>query len=50
MNVWAFVAVTLPLVLTPGVSTAVVLRTSVSRGTSGTIRPAGTLHLLNSGF
>lgn len=33
MNLWAFVAVTVPLVLTPGVSTAVVLRTSVTRGT-----------------
>lgn len=37
MNVWAFVAVTLPLVLTPGVSTAVVLRTSVSRGTAAAL-------------
>jgi threonine/homoserine/homoserine lactone efflux protein len=33
LNIWAFVAVALPLVLTPGVSTAVVLRTSVTRGT-----------------
>jgi threonine/homoserine/homoserine lactone efflux protein len=32
-SIWAFLAVTVPLVLTPGVSTAVVLRNSVSRGT-----------------
>ena len=31
--VWGFVAVTLPLVLTPGVSTAVVLRNSLAGGT-----------------
>src|SRR6186997_2016799 len=32
LNVWGFVAVTVPLVLTPGASTAVVLRNSLSGG------------------
>jgi threonine/homoserine/homoserine lactone efflux protein len=31
--IWAFLAVTVPLVMTPGASTAVVLRNSLSRGT-----------------
>lgn len=44
MNIWAFVAVTLPLVLTPGVSTAVVLRTSVTRGTAAAIVTAAGLN------
>lgn len=33
LPIWAFVAVTVPLVLTPGASTAVVLRNSLRRGT-----------------
>jgi threonine/homoserine/homoserine lactone efflux protein len=33
LPIWAFVAVTVPLVLTPGVSTAVVLRNSIAGGT-----------------
>jgi threonine/homoserine/homoserine lactone efflux protein len=33
LPIWAFVAVTVPLVLTPGVSTAVVLRNSLAGGT-----------------
>lgn len=37
VNIWAFVAVALPLVLTPGVSTAVVLRTSVTHGTGAAL-------------
>ena len=32
MPVWSFLAVTVPLVLTPGASTAVVLRNSISGG------------------
>jgi threonine/homoserine/homoserine lactone efflux protein len=44
--VWGFVAVTLPLVLTPGASTAVVLRNSVEGGTrAGILTAIG----LNSG-
>jgi len=40
--VWAFVAVTVPLVLTPGVSTAVVLRNSLARGVrSGLVTAIG---------
>lgn len=35
LPIWAFVAVTVPLVLTPGVSTAVVLRNSIEGGTRG---------------
>ena len=33
LNVWAFTAITLPLVATPGASTAVVLRNAVAGGT-----------------
>jgi threonine/homoserine/homoserine lactone efflux protein len=33
LPIWAFVAVTVPLVLTPGASTAVVLRNSIAGGT-----------------
>jgi threonine/homoserine/homoserine lactone efflux protein len=44
LNIWAFVAVTLPLVLTPGVSTAVVLRTGVTRGTAAAIVTAAGLN------
>jgi threonine/homoserine/homoserine lactone efflux protein len=44
LNIWAFVAVALPLVLTPGVSTAVVLRTSVTRGTAAAIVTAAGLN------
>jgi threonine/homoserine/homoserine lactone efflux protein len=44
LNIWAFVAVTLPLVLTPGVSTAVVLRTGVTRGTAAAIVSAAGLN------
>ena len=33
MPIWGFIAVTLPLVATPGVSTAVVLRNSIGGGT-----------------
>ena len=32
MRVWSFLAVTIPLVLTPGASTAIVLRNSISGG------------------
>jgi threonine/homoserine/homoserine lactone efflux protein len=40
--VWGFVAVTLPLVLTPGASTAVVLRNSIAGGTrAGLITAVG---------
>jgi threonine/homoserine/homoserine lactone efflux protein len=44
--IWAFLAVTVPLVLTPGVSTAVVLRNSLSRGTLAGI---GTMIGVNTG-
>jgi threonine/homoserine/homoserine lactone efflux protein len=37
---WAFVAVTVPLVLTPGASTAVVLRNSISGGTLAGVQTA----------
>lgn len=41
--IWGFVAVTLPLVLTPGASTAVVLRNSLSGGTrAGLVTAIGT--------
>jgi threonine/homoserine/homoserine lactone efflux protein len=33
VSLWGFVAVTVPLVLTPGMSTAVVLRNSIEEGT-----------------
>jgi threonine/homoserine/homoserine lactone efflux protein len=40
--VWAFVAVTLPLVLTPGASTAIVLRNSLAGGVrAGLVTAAG---------
>jgi threonine/homoserine/homoserine lactone efflux protein len=38
--VWGFVAVTVPLVLTPGVSTAVVLRNSLAGGTRAGVAAA----------
>jgi threonine/homoserine/homoserine lactone efflux protein len=42
LPIWAFVAVTLPLVLTPGASTAIVLRNSIARGTrAGLLTAAG---------
>lgn len=44
MSVWPFIAVTLPLVLTPGVSTAVVLRTGVTRGTPAALVTAAGLN------
>lgn len=44
MNVWAFVAVALPLVLTPGVSTTVVLRTGVTRGAEAALVTAAGLN------
>jgi threonine/homoserine/homoserine lactone efflux protein len=44
VNIWAFVAVALPLVLTPGVSTTVVFRTSVTRGTAAAIVTAAGLN------
>jgi threonine/homoserine/homoserine lactone efflux protein len=44
-NVWAFIAVALPLVLTPGVSTAAVLRASVMRGTPAALMTAVGLNL-----
>jgi threonine/homoserine/homoserine lactone efflux protein len=37
---WAFIAVTVPLVLTPGVSTAVVLRNSMAGGTRAGVQTA----------
>ena len=37
---WSFLAVTLPLVLTPGASTAVVLRNSISGGTRAGVETA----------
>jgi hypothetical protein len=40
LNVWAFAAVTVPLVATPGVSTAVVLRNSLAGGTRSGIATA----------
>ena len=40
LPVWAFLAITLPLVLTPGASTAVVLRNSISGGTRAGIETA----------
>jgi threonine/homoserine/homoserine lactone efflux protein len=39
-NYWAFAAVTVPLVLTPGASTALVLRNSITRGTRSGVRTA----------
>lgn len=44
MNVWPFIAVTLPLVLTPAVSTAVVLRAGVTRGTAAALVTAAGLN------
>ena len=44
MHVWPFIAVTLPLVLTPGVSTAVVLRTGVTRGIAAALVTAAGLN------
>ncbi len=38
--IWGFVAVTLPLVLTPGASTAVVLRNSIAGGTRAGVMTA----------
>ena len=40
LPVWSFLAVTLPLVLTPGASTAVVLRNSISGGTRAGVETA----------
>ena len=40
VQVWAFLAVTVPLVMTPGVSTAVVLKNSISGGTRAGIETA----------
>jgi threonine/homoserine/homoserine lactone efflux protein len=43
LNVWAFTAITAPLVATPGASTAVVLRNSLAGGTrSGVATAVGT--------
>jgi threonine/homoserine/homoserine lactone efflux protein len=39
-NYWAFAAITVPLVLTPGASTALVLRNSITRGTRSGVRTA----------
>ena len=39
-NYWAFAAITIPLVLTPGASTALVLRNSITRGTRSGVRTA----------
>lgn len=40
LNVWAFTAITVPLVATPGASTAVVLRNSIAGGTRSGIATA----------
>ena len=40
LPIWSFLAVTIPLVLTPGASTAVVLRNSISGGTRAGIQTA----------
>ena len=40
VHVWPFLAVAVPLVLTPGVSTAVVLRNSINGGTRAGIETA----------
>jgi threonine/homoserine/homoserine lactone efflux protein len=40
LPLWSFLAVTLPLVLTPGASTAVVLRNSISGGTRAGVQTA----------
>ncbi len=40
LPIWSFLAVTVPLVLTPGASTAVVLRNSLSGGTRGGLETA----------
>jgi threonine/homoserine/homoserine lactone efflux protein len=40
VEIWSFLAVTIPLVLTPGASTAVVLRNSVAGGTRAGIETA----------
>jgi threonine/homoserine/homoserine lactone efflux protein len=40
LPLWSFLAVTLPLVLTPGASTAVVLRNSISGGTRAGVETA----------
>src|SRR6478609_5361746 len=43
LNVWAFTALTVPLVATPGASTAVVLRNSIAGGIrSGVATAVGT--------
>jgi threonine/homoserine/homoserine lactone efflux protein len=39
-NYWAFAAITVPLVLTPGASTALVLRNSITRGMRSGVRTA----------
>jgi threonine/homoserine/homoserine lactone efflux protein len=39
-NYWAFAAIAVPLVLTPGASTALVLRNSIARGTRSGVRTA----------
>src|SRR5512145_605679 len=38
--IWAYLAVTVPLVLTPGASTAVVLRNSIAGGTRAGVQTA----------
>ena len=40
LPLWSFLAITLPLVLTPGASTAVVLRNSISGGTRAGVETA----------
>ena len=40
MPLWSFLAVTLPLVLTPGASTAIVLRNSIAGGTRAGVETA----------
>jgi threonine/homoserine/homoserine lactone efflux protein len=40
LPIWSFLAVTVPLVLTPGASTAVVLRNSISGGTRAGVETA----------
>ena len=40
IDIWSFLAVTIPLVLTPGASTAVVVRNSVVGGTRGGVETA----------
>lgn len=50
LNVWAFAAITVPLVATPGASTAVVLRNAVAGGTRAGVATAVGANLASLGY